>query len=83
MVDRTSDESELTRRDVGRYLEALGAEFQADTDSIDVTVGNKEIRLSPPETLTLSVNVVERTSRLRADRETVEIELRWKRDRDR
>jgi len=45
---------------------------------MSVPVGNKDISLTPSESVNYSINVVERHRRFRGSRETVRIELDWK-----
>lgn len=78
MADRTNAEQKLTRSELAAYLRGLADEFERDSDEIAVDVGNKTVSLSPPERVTCDVDVVERSSVLRGQRETVDIELSWK-----
>lgn len=50
-----------------------------DAVEISVEVGNKSVTLHPPEAVTVSVDVVERSSMLRGERETIDLEFSWKR----
>ena len=42
-------------------------------------VGNKSVRLQPPETVSYEVSVHETNSLLRSSRETISVTLDWKR----
>ena len=79
MTQRTTADETLPRDELAEYFRELAAEFERDDEQITVPVGNKSVALTPPETLDMSVEVVERSSMLRGDRETVDIELSWKR----
>ncbi|SDD02600.1 amphi-Trp domain-containing protein [Natrinema hispanicum] len=79
MAQRTTADETLPRDELAAYLRDLAAEFERGDEQITVPVGNKNVTLMPPETLDVSVEVVERSSMLRGDRETVDIELSWKR----
>jgi len=79
MAQRTTANETLPRDELAAYLRDLAAEFERGDEQITVPVGNKNVTLMPPETLDVSVEVVERSSMLRGDRETVDIELSWKR----
>lgn len=68
----------MERSELAAYLAGLAEEFDRGDEEIDVTVGNKTVTLHPPETVECDVEVLERSSVLRGNRETVEIELRWK-----
>ena len=78
MAERTTADETMTRTELATYLTNLGSEFESGGEEIDVTVGNKTVELSPPENVAVSVDVVERSSRLRGNSETVTIELNWK-----
>jgi len=79
MTQRTTDDDQLSRDEFAAYLRELAAEFEEGDEHIPLPVGNKDVTLTPPETFGVSVEVVERSSVLRGDRETVDIELSWKR----
>jgi len=79
MAQRTTADETLPRDELAAYLRDLAAEFERGDEQITVPVGNKNVTLMPPETLDVSVEVVERSSMLRGDRETVDIELSWTR----
>ncbi|SIS08261.1 amphi-Trp domain-containing protein [Natronorubrum thiooxidans] len=78
MAQRTTVDEKLPRAELAAYLKALAAEFETDADEIDVDVGNKTITLTPPDEVDCSIDVVERSSLLRGNRETIAIELSWK-----
>lgn len=78
MADRTTSEETVPRPELAAYLEELAAEFERGGEEISVAVGNKTVSLHPPENVDLSVGVVERSSVLRGERETIDIELSWK-----
>ncbi|WP_254527925.1 amphi-Trp domain-containing protein [Natrinema gelatinilyticum] len=58
--------------------EEQGEETVQREETITVPVGNKDVSLHPPQNVDVSVEVVERSSMLRGDRETIDIELSWK-----
>ena len=78
MADRTQSTRTMERSELAAYLASLAEEFDRGGEEIDVAVGNKTVTLSPPETVECDVEIVERSSVLRGNRETVEIELSWK-----
>ncbi len=78
MAERTTADETMTRSELATYLTTLASEFESDDEEIDVTVGNKTVGLNPPENVSVSVDVVERSSMLRGNSETVTIELNWK-----
>ncbi|WP_226040189.1 amphi-Trp domain-containing protein [Natrinema sp. DC36] len=78
MAQRTTADETLPREELAAYFTDLAAEFEQGDEEITVPVGNKNVSLDPPQNIDLSVEVVERSSMLRGNRETVEIELSWK-----
>ncbi|WP_331232454.1 amphi-Trp domain-containing protein [Natronorarus salvus] len=72
---QTSDTERLSREQLADRLEALAAAFREE--ELRVAVGNKAVGLSPPEEVNYRIDVVERSRRLRGDRETITIELDW------
>jgi len=78
MAQRTTADETLPREELAAYFKDLAAEFERGDEEVTVPVGNKNVSLDPPQNIDLSVEVVERSSMLRGNRETVEIELSWK-----
>ena len=77
MAEKTVHESELDRASVAESLRSLADEFESSED-VHVRVGNKSIRLEPPETVSYEVSVHETASLLRSSRETITVTLDWK-----
>ncbi|GAB3038888.1 amphi-Trp domain-containing protein [Natronobiforma cellulositropha] len=78
MADHTSADQTLTREELAAYLHGLAEEFERGAGRINVDVGNKTVSLSPPERVDCAVEVVERSTMIRGEHETIEIELNWK-----
>ena len=80
MAQRTTADETMSLSELATYLETLAMEFERSDGETDVAVpvGNKTVTLHPPEHVDISVEVVERSSVLRGERETVDIELTWK-----
>lgn len=76
MADRTSHTDTLTADQVADRLRKLADAFESGETRVDV--GNKSVHLSPPESVNYQIDVIERSSLLRGNNETVEIELDWK-----
>jgi len=76
MADRTSYTDTVTRDQIADQLRELADAFESS--DTNVQVGNKSVQLSPPDSVNYQIDVVERSSLLRGDHETVEIELGWK-----
>ncbi|MFC6717173.1 amphi-Trp domain-containing protein [Natrialbaceae archaeon GCM10025810] len=78
MADRTTAEETMPREELADYLEQLASEFRSGNEEIHVRVGNKNVSLNPPETVDVDVEVVERSSMLRGQHESIDIEMKWK-----
>lgn len=78
MAETTQSEEKMSREDVAAYLRRVADQFDSGEDEIGVEVGNKTVSLRPQEQVNVDVEVVERSSKLRGDRETLDIELDWK-----
>jgi amphi-Trp domain-containing protein len=80
MAQRTTADERRSREEVENYLRTLADAFGNGEESISIPVGNKTVDLEPPaDAVGLSVDVVERSSRLRGNHEKIELELAWKR----
>ncbi|WP_226482575.1 amphi-Trp domain-containing protein [Natrinema amylolyticum] len=78
MAQRTTADETLPREELAEYLQELATEFEGESEEVSIRVGNKNVSLNPPHNIDVSVETVERSSMLRGNRETVEIELSWK-----
>ena len=74
-AERTSDTERFSRDRLADRLEALAAALR--DEETRVAVGNKSVRLHPPEEVNYRIDVIERSKRFRGDRETIEIEMDW------
>jgi amphi-Trp domain-containing protein len=77
MAQETKITEQLKREQVADRLNEIARELR-EGDGMTVNVGNKDIALSPADTVNYSINVVEKQSMFRGSRETVRIELDWK-----
>lgn len=77
MAQETKITEQLKREQVADRLNEIARELREGED-MTVSVGNKDIALSPEDTVNYSINVVEKQSMFRGSRETVRIELDWK-----
>lgn len=82
MAETTTDETKLTRAEAATFLRTVADELDSDSRTVEIPVGNKEIRLSPPETIDLETTITERSRRLRKDTEEVAITFNWNPSRD-
>ena len=76
MADRTSYTDTMTTDQIADELRALAEAFESSETQI--RVGNKSVQLSPPDSVNYSIDVIERSSLLRGNHESIEIELGWK-----
>jgi amphi-Trp domain-containing protein len=77
MAERTTSTDVIDRETAAERLEDIAAALRNGEDCT-VHVGNKDITLSPPETVNYGIGVTEKQRRFRGNRETVTIELDWK-----
>lgn len=82
MAEVTTDETKMTRAEAATLLRSIADELDAGSGTVEVPVGNKEIRLSPPETINLETTITERSRRLRKDTEEVSLTFNWNPTRD-
>lgn len=78
MAEKTVHQNELDRSSVAESLRSLADEFESNED-VHIRVGNKSVRLQPPETVSYEVSVHETSSLIRSSRETITLTLDWKR----
>lgn len=76
MADTTSHETEWTRAETAEFLRALADGLEAD-GGLRVAVGNKNVELSPPETIETTATVTERSRRFRSDVEELDLHFKW------
>ncbi len=76
MAERTSSSETVSTEKLAAQLRDLADAFEADETR--VTVGNKSVKVSPPEEVNYSIDVIERSALLRGNHETIEIEVSWK-----
>lgn len=80
MVDSTEHKSKMNREEFADYLRRLAGEFEKDAE-MDIMVGNKSIQLHPPSDVKSEIEVVERSSMLRGNKESIELDVTWKADK--
>ncbi|QLD89049.1 amphi-Trp domain-containing protein [Natronomonas salina] len=77
MAETTTDETKLTRAEAATFLRTVADQLDSESRTVEIPVGNKEIRLSPPETIDQETTITERSRRLRKDTEEVAITFNW------
>lgn len=78
MATKTATEQELSREEAAEWLEELADELREGEFAVDID--NRTITLQPPPSIGMEVSVREHSSLLRGDRESVTIEMGWKRE---
>lgn len=82
MADSTTHETTLSRDETAEFLREIADEVGSDKEKIRVSIGNKEIELSPPERVDSTATVIERSRRLRKDTEELELHFKWNPTKD-
>lgn len=77
MAQTTSHDTTLSRQEAADYLRSIADGLDGGPGSMVIPVGNKDVRLSPPERIDAETTVTERSRRIRKDVEEVTIEFRW------
>ncbi|WP_254767021.1 amphi-Trp domain-containing protein [Salinilacihabitans rarus] len=78
MAQRTTADETMTRPELAEYLQNLADELERGDDEIAIGVGNRMVHLQPANNVDVSIEVIERSSKIRGQRETIELELSWK-----
>lgn len=82
MAETTSQKDEMTRDETAEFLRSVADELDSDRGIVRVQIGNKEVQLSPPETIDTETTVTERSRRIRKDVEQLDLEFKWNPARD-
>ena len=77
MAETTSDEVKMARGEAAAYLRSIADELASEGGSVGVPIRNKEVHLTPPETINLETTVTERSRRLRSDTEELSLVFKW------
>ena len=77
MSDQTTNAERIDRDTVADRLNDIAGELRSG-ETMTVRVGNKDVELTPPEIVDYRIDVIEKQSRFRGNRETVRIEIDWK-----
>ncbi|WP_101294611.1 amphi-Trp domain-containing protein [Halegenticoccus soli] len=77
MADKTETKRTMSREEFADYLRMLADGFDGEGE-VTVSVDNKSVTLHPPGEITAEVEVVERSSILRGDKESIELDASWK-----
>jgi len=77
MAETTSHDSELSRTELASYLRSIADELDSTRSTVTVQIGNKNVSLSPSDSIDASMAVTERSRRLRTDTEELELAFKW------
>lgn len=76
MAETTSHETEWTRAETAAFLRALADGLEAEGD-LRVSIGNKNVELSPADSIETAATVTERSRRFRKDVEEIDLRFKW------
>lgn len=82
MAETTTDETRMTRDDAATFLRSIADGLDSGGQTVQIPVGNKEVQLSPSETVNVATTVTERSRRLRKDVEELTLAFDWNPTRD-
>lgn len=77
MVETTTDRSEVSRSEAASILRSIADELDGAGRQVRIQIGNKQVGLSPPDTVTLETTATERSRRIRKDIEELSLEFSW------
>lgn len=77
MAETTTHDTSMTREETAEFLRSIADELDSGRDVVAIPVGNKEIHLSPPESIDTETTITERSRRLRKNVEEMALEFRW------
>ncbi|PSP96791.1 amphi-Trp domain-containing protein [Halobacteriales archaeon QS_5_70_17] len=78
MADTTQFSEEMSREEVASALHEIAEEFaKGSGESVTLRLGNKRVTVQPGDSINYDISVTERSSMLRKDRQTLDLNLRW------
>ena len=77
MAETTTHNTEMTRKETAEFLRSNADELDSGQEVVSISVGNKEVHLSPPETIDTEATITERSRRFREDIEEMILEFKW------
>lgn len=77
MAETTSHDAEMTREETAAFLRSIADELDSGRGVIGVSIGNKGVELSPPDTIDTEATVTERSRRFRKNVEKLSLEFAW------
>ncbi|SFF89435.1 amphi-Trp domain-containing protein [Halopelagius inordinatus] len=80
MASSTESSQTMDRQEFAEYLRDLADQFDGESEA-NIPVGNKSVNLSPTPNVKTEIEVIERSSMLRGNKESIELNARWKRNK--
>ncbi|NHN46975.1 amphi-Trp domain-containing protein [Halostella sp. JP-L12] len=77
MAQKTGTKTSMSREQLGEYLQDLGRQL-AGEEGVTVRIENRNVTLRPSDSVSVEVEVTERSSLLRSNREKVSLDMSWK-----
>lgn len=82
MAETTTHNTEMTRKEAAEFLQSIADELNSGQEVVSIQVGNKEVRLSPSETIVTETTITERSRRFRESSEEMSLEFKWNSAKD-
>ena len=77
MANTTESKETVSRKEFATYLRNLADQFESGGDA-RIQIGNKSVTVHPAENVKREVTVIERSAILRGDKESLDLEVKWK-----
>jgi len=78
MAEKTQFSDEMSREEVASALREVADEFaKGSGEDARLGLGNKQVTVQPGDSISYDITVTERSSMLRKDRQTLDLNLQW------
>lgn len=77
MAETTTHDTRMTRAETAEFLRSIADELDSGRGVVAIPVGNKEVHLSPSDSIDTETTVTERSRRLRKNVEEMTLEFKW------
>ena len=81
MANTTESKETVSRKEFATYLRNLADQFESEGDA-QIQIGNKSVTVHPARNVKREVTVIERSAILRGDKEALDLEVKWKKNRE-
>lgn len=82
MAETTTHNTEMTRKEAAEFLQLIADELHSGQEVVSTQVENKEVRLSPSETIDTETTITGRSRRFRESSEEMGLEFKWNSAKD-